>query len=429
MKLLILVILLLVIPGIGVAAVELTLDDALRIAREHSPTIKEARELTGAAEQARNAAVAERYPTASIMATSYYNSELTAFGLELPSPLDMTEHYQADARLLLPLFTGGRISGGVAASGASLAYYGHRATAVLHSLWYQTRVYYLSLARAERQVAVAEASLRRTQLVVDDVRSMFTAGTADSLDLLETSSVLIEAEYQLQHATRDHRTAEIKLINHLGLPPDSELRLIGIPEDPAAAEIDFPIEAVRRPDMQAAQSRVNLNEHLIDLSVAERMPTLAAFGGYSVGKPNLDFLNAEWNDYFVIGLNLSWSFNLGNRSGRRIAEQRHRLAAARYERDNLGEAIEREIETTREQVGLARESFAAARRQHHTAAAVFRLATAQHRQGALSTNRLLEIEADLSRAESSQAATLIEVLMAQSQFYYVTGSEKLKEGF
>ena len=79
------------------------------------------------------------------------------------------------------------------------------------------------------------------------------------------------------------------------------------------------------------------------------------------------------------------------------------LRAARFSRDNVAEQLTREEQLAWEGLRLAFDRYQSARRRHEIAGKNYRLAGARHRDGALSSNRLLEIETALSESEAALA--------------------------
>ena len=135
-----------------------------------------------------------------------------------------------------------------------------------------------------------------------------------------------------------------------------------------------------------------------------------------------------WNDYFSVGVNLSWSLNLGNRTGSLVRQGRLSLRALESNRSSVGESLDREARLSLQQLLLAYDRSYTAQQRYRIASDNFRLARDKHRAGALSSNRLLEIEASLNEAEASRAATRADYFVSRAQYLYATGSDNLGKG-
>ena len=433
MKRLKLLIIVLALPG-SLCGRELSLVDAIDLAVQHSYAVRAGREQTAAFEQALSSARAERLPTLTASATGTYASEVMSFDIELPSSVQVSrefgskETYLTTVKLAVPLYTGGKLSGGIAFADAALDYHTALERAGVEQVVFAARVEYLSLLRAEKLVDVSSASLERASIIRKDVEALYAAGAADSVDLLEARLAVTQAEFGVQQARTNRRSAEIRLITLLGLDPSESLQtgdvLSAPPEDRfLAADVE-----PGKSQLQIARAATAMSRSQVALARSDFFPILSAFGGYTYGKPNLDPFNNTWNDYFSFGAALTWSFNLGNRSGANLRKSRHLYQTSLYEQDRVTEQLNREVRLSVEQLRLAHARYETARQSHRTTSENYRLATAKHRQGDLSANRLLEIEAGLAAAESSLAAALVDYYLAESAYYYATGSDKLKEG-
>ncbi|MEW5795030.1 MAG: TolC family protein [Candidatus Zixiibacteriota bacterium] len=422
-----------VVLSTSVTARELTLEQALQLAHEHSHTLREAEANRLAAEKLVSAAQAERFPTLSVDALAKFVDEVPSLNIDLAAQVDIArefgskETYQTDLRLTLPLYTGGRISSAIA-----LARSGSEYRAALNDLerdrvFLQARLDYFSLTRSAELLRAARASLRRTSVLQDNILSLYSAGAADSVDLLEARLAYTRADFQVQQAEISSQSQRITLVSRLGLPAQEQIELTDpIPDPPQ----ELPLVAVstERPELRAAVAGIRAGEARVRSEKAGYLPTLAAFGGYSYGKPNIDPFTNQWNDNFTVGAKLQWSLNLGGGTSSKKAAASFELDAARRRHDNTAESISRETELAYEQLRLAHRRYFSSRTEWDVAAANYDLAQQQHQNGALSSNRLLEIEAVLSHAEASLAAARVDFYIAQSAYYFALADERLGKG-
>lgn len=422
--------LLLVLPG-SLAARELSLQQALDLARDHSFSLRRAQAETEAARAGLQAAEANRWPTLSSEALAMYRTEVAAFevntGLATFSrEIGSKENYQLDIQAALPLYTGGKISSAIEGAAAGTRYREAMAEAESDRVLFAARLEYLSLYRSERELQAARQSRRRAEVIARDVQSLHAAGAADSVDVLEAELAVARADLRVATAGHERRASEIRLLQLTGLPVEDSLTLTDTLPAPQF-EATRPT-SLARAELQAAAAAVDISMASVKEARASLFPTLSAFGGYSYGKPNIDQFNNTWNDHFTVGGRLTWSLNLGFREKHRINQKKYLLFAARNERQNIGEELQRESNLAREKLALAFASYQTARKQFELASQNYRLAEARHREGALSSNRLLEIEASYSEAEASLAAAEAGFFMARSAWYFALGSDKLEKG-
>ncbi len=411
---------------------DLSLSDALALAREHSRELQRAEAEREAAQAVVGTARAARFPTLAATATAFYNTDIAALtipltGATITRELGTKANYQTDLRLSIPLFTGGRISGGIGAAMASEVYRRALVDAQEDQVYYLARLEYLNVYRGERQVQAAEQSLRRVRVIRQSVASLYEAGAADSVAILEVALAVNEARFRLEQAMHDHRAAEIRLAQVLGLPAGESFNLTTRAPEPSLP--DEIVAGSERPELRAASAALAISRAEVTQARAGWWPSLAAYGGYSYGMPNLDRFNNTWNDFWQVGARLDWSFNLGFETRHRVNRSHHAARAVEHQRENVREDLDEQRLIAWENLKLAFEQYQTARDRYRITSSNYRLAESQHREGALTSNRLVEIEATLSEAEAAVAAAEAGFYIAQSAYFYATGSDKLTEGF
>lgn len=422
------------IAGGPLEGADLTLEGAVAMAEQHSHGLKAARAQTEAFESGLKTAIRERMPTLSAAALASYRDEVPQLDIELPTGQSLkrdfgfNETYQVDLRLSLPLYTGGRLTGGVDLARATRDYYRAIENAGLDEVVLATRIEYLSLYKASRLVEMAQSGLKRARVTYDDVRWLYDAGAADSVDILEASLSLNEAQSRLDAAYSARKQNQIRLAVLLGLDLSEEITPTSSLAAPDTTGLAYDGVSDLKPQLMAAVSAINISQSSVKLNRSDLFPTVSLFGGYSWGKPNIDPFHDAFNDYFAVGANLNWSFNLAGKSKSNLNKARHQLRAARSEYDKAHEQLDRSARLLLESLRLVYQDYVTAVANHSIAAANYRLAQDKHRQGALPANRLIEIETSLSQAEARLASTEADFYIVQSQYYHATGSKLLKEG-
>ena len=417
----------------SLSARDLTLEQAMQMAREHSFAIKKAQASALGAGSDLSAARAERLPTLGVTGVASYTNKTAQMNINVPGLISLQreigskEKYQTDFRLNMPLFTGGRISGGIDAATASADYYQALESATTDQITYVAHLEYLNLSRADQLLAASESARRRTGLIQQNITSLFEAGSADSIALLDARLAVSKADQAVDQAKTNRRGSEIRMLTLIGIDPSENLTVTDtLPEpqlDPAKGSLSS-----QKAELRAAEAAVRLSQSRIRLAKVEFWPTISAYGGYSYGKPNLDQFNATWNDYWTVGANLNWSFNIGGRAASKTRTARFNTTAAQSERDLTKENLERDISLSYEQMKLAYTKYQNSLDQFQIANDNYRLAKQQHQNGDLATNRLLEIEADLSSSESNLAAAKADFFAAQTAYRFALGSDTITKG-
>lgn len=415
-----------------VSAADLTFQQALHQALEHSHTLKKTAALTDASHSSLDAARAERWPTLSFSGTAQVIDDIPVvqFAPGVSRELGSKETYQTDFRLTLPLFTGGKISSGVDLARASRELQEALARGdsdrVAFTVWNE----YLGLQRADRLVEVAQASLKRAEIISANVTSLYSAGVADSIDLNDTRLALARAQLGVTQALNQKRSAEIRTAILVGDDPGQAINPTSTPSDPSDTIIaDFTQLSGDKSELRASQAAVAAARARVHLTISDFLPTVSAYGGYAYGKPNGDFFNKVWRDYWLAGANLTWSFNLGGESLSKNKSARYDLVSAQSEQNRVAEQLSRDARLAREQVRLSLARYENARTEYQISSDQFRQAQQRHQNGDLSSNRLLDIETSLTAAQSSLAVSVSDFWLSIAYWYYTTGSNRLQEGF
>ncbi|MFZ5980516.1 MAG: TolC family protein [Candidatus Zixiibacteriota bacterium] len=417
----------------GAGAAELSLQGAFEKARDHSFQLKKTVVLSESSRSELKSARAERFPTLSLAAYASYISDIASLDIIIPPMISFSreigteEHYQSDLRLTLPLFTGGKISGGIGMAKAGVDYYDAAQQMETDRLYFTTRVTYLKLYRTERLVEATLASQKRTAIIMNDIESMYAAGAADSVAVLDARLALTRADYAVTQARSTRRTVEIEMLTLLGMDIMDSLTLTDNFSSPVMIE---PLTALSeaKPELRAYRANIEHNRSRLKITRAEYFPTVSVFTGYSYGKPNIDQFNNTWSDYYTVGANLIWAFNIGGKSINKVRNAHYQLQSADYDYRRVEEDLTREMQIAYENLKNSYEKYLSAFKENIITTQSYRLAQEQHRQGAMATNRLLEIETTLTSSQASLTAAQVDFHIALSTYYYAAGSPQLREG-
>lgn len=415
------------------AEVSLSLSEAISLSRQHSYAIRSLYHDSLSARYDLAAARSLRYPALSATAVSSYTDGVQA--IELPFTrieLGSHENYQADLRLTFPLYSGGRISSQIKLQSAIATSRGFNLEAEIFQTAYETRKAYLGLMITRSLLAAAEASLRRIEILNRDVQNLYRGGLADSIDILDSELALRRAA----QARNDRRTGESNaaalLARLTGLPLSENIKLselLPVPDYEHYENIDILPEKSDRPEMEILKSRAAAARHSIGLNRAALMPALNAFGGYTVGKPNRDLVDKDWNDYWTAGLNLTWEFNLGGRVFKGVSASREAARSAQLTADDLEESLQLAVRIAFENLGQAFGKYSSSQLEFEIAGRKYFLGAEKQKAGGLSVNRLLELEEDLDAAEQVFQSSIINYYLSETEYLYAIGSPKIYGGF
>jgi outer membrane protein TolC len=111
-------------------------------------------------------------------------------------------------------------------------------------------------------------------------------------------------------------------------------------------QIDYDSDR-NRPELMLFQNQLTQIDASSNLLKTKRIPKFFAFGQVGYGRPGLNFLNDEFDTYYLVGAKLSWNlfdWNQNKRERKILAIQKDRVVT---QRDVFNERINIEIEKKR----------------------------------------------------------------------------------
>jgi outer membrane protein len=431
-------------PGVGVllaaaslvfcaraAATELSLSDAIKMALAHEYRIKAAAGDSAAAEYRLQATRALRFPTLSLDARSYYVSYVPEFSLLSHTlELGVHENSQADFTLSVPLYTGGRLSNSVAVARETSHAESARLETERMAVAAGTRGAYLNLMLAASAVDIADASLKRLAIIRADVQNLFDNGLADSVDVLDAEAAVIRARRVVDQAKTGDKNAIAFLAAMIGMEDETSItptEALSLGDTSGVVAAAVPLE-IARAELRRLDHLIAAADESVALAKAEYLPSIAGFGGYSVGKPNKDMFNKTWNDYFSVGVSLSWELNFGGKAGRTADAARQSAQSARMSRRSLEEALIVQAATALNNLKHALTVVASTASEYDIARRRFELARQKEKAGELAINRFLEMETDLTVTELQHRTAVIRYHLARTEYQYAVGSPDIFGG-
>ncbi len=415
------------------AETRIGLAEAIERAIDYSYTIKAAEYDSVAAFRQHRVARASRLPTFSADVTSFYIDETQLLNLPMGQTVEVgaKENYQADLKLSLPMFTGGSISGAIHQSKANVLAAASALDSRRLAVSRRTRQAYLQLILSEHLLKSAEASLRRVEVIAQDITNRHVAGLADSLGILEAKLAHEHALQAVQTQETRCENARIVLARLLGLDMDDDIIATDSLKPIVSLQSCCPApetSSLDRPEIAYINHQITAAKAATDIIGARAWPSLAGHVGYSVGKPNRDFFNKTWNDYFSVGARLKWNFNLGGRPIRERAAAIERVRSLRMQRREMTQTLTQEAYIAYNKAQEALTTAQSRQRELTLARDRYRLGQQQQQAGRLTVNRLVELEEELTAAEQMFRAAQADVHLAITEYWYALGSRQIYGG-
>jgi outer membrane protein TolC len=190
----------------------LTMEDALAQAFSQRADLKAADAQVRAAERARTASHAERYPSLGI------SGDYGGIGVN-PSQLQAT--YTAAASLKIPIWQGGRAGGDIEQSDATLAQRRAEYEDLKGQIESDVRTSSLDLQAATSQVEVSQRNVQVTKEALELTRQKAEAGVVDNVTYVQAQEAVTNAEFDYINSVFAHNIAKLSLARATGKAANS----------------------------------------------------------------------------------------------------------------------------------------------------------------------------------------------------------------
>ncbi len=404
---------------------KLSLDQAVKLAMENHPALRETEAAVEAAEAELKQVRANYYPQLSLTGIGKLGLSGATGVLGLAgfpgSPFFRNVAYSAN--WYQTIFDFGRTKQRMASQRSLEEMASLKGQAERERIVRAVRRAYFSVLEAQRLERLAEKTLEERRLTVTRVQAYFQAGLRSQLDARLAEANLAEARGDLIRAQSTQRTAAAALRAAMGVENETTYEL----EEPAGPiEPPTPLEELRetarlnRPDLKAAETKIAALSSAVGAAKSERRPEIRSFA--AAGQGRFEGTPVKENQRHGVGaLGFFFPFFTGGRLEGAQQEAEAELKGAVAARDLLRQQIRLEVTTAHNQVVETQESIRAAAEQERAAAEALRLAQARFQARLASFLELTTAEVALTRAETSRARTRYEYESARADLDFAIG--------
>ena len=301
-------------PAMEAPSIRLTLDEALERARGRSPRLGQLRALETWAEAGARGARVQRLPQIDLAAGYMRASnvpELTLFAPGQPPRTifpNLPDNYRARLEASVPLYTGGRIEGGIVAAEQEKAAATREVQAGTADLILETTAAYWSLVTARENERVLREAIATYDSHLKSAHDSEAVGMAARNEVLTVQVERDRAELARLQAKSAAEVANANLGRLLGISVGTQVEPaepLDPPPIPAEDSVSLVAEALRaRPERAALEARVAAAEARVRAQRAGRRPQATFSAGYDYANPNRRILPPE-DEFRRIGDRLS----------------------------------------------------------------------------------------------------------------------------
>lgn len=308
----------------------LTIEEAVALARKQNPEIAIARKQLEAAQGGVIEARSGYLP--SVISSGLYRKREQQSESRL-----RTDDYNGSVRVVQNLYTGGAVSAQMSIARLVEQKRALELRAIEDRVAMDVRVAFYDVLLNRAKVGVREQSVRVLQQELQTQRERLSAGTVGQLNVHRAEVALANEQPELIDAATRLQNSQLQVATLLGIDQrTSPSTTIGLevagqlryqPQRPDLNEC-LAYADVERPDIKARQIDVAIEEAQLRLDQSETRPHVDAFSGYELYSELDPAVGRELNHGYVVGVNASWHIFDGYATRGRVQATRARRDAA-----------------------------------------------------------------------------------------------------
>jgi outer membrane protein len=380
-----------------------------------------------AADQALQAARAERWPVAGIEGSFTARSDEPAFkvsfeGVPLPTevfPYAQRENFAARGKIDLPLYTSGRIEHGIAAAEAERTALARETEEAAIDLRMRVAETYVTVLRAQRDVELTECSLRALESHACDVQTRLSHAQALQTDLLTARVSVANARQAVIQAKSSLDSTRAAYNRYLGRPLTAAVRLAELPLESLPGDVEglTALALHNRPVLARLTSQIQALEHRAESLRATNGPQVTARGEYSY----LEDRYQVPEGIAAAGVAVSWNLYDGGRNRHAASALMNQTEALRCRYGDLCSAVALEVRKAWHDADEARHRLDATRDAIQQAEENLRVVTKCYGLGTATNTEVLTAEALRSQTYRNHDNAVYETVLAALRLRRATG--------
>lgn len=424
-------------PAAAPAGATLTLERAIETARAYNPMLRAAEEGVSAAEAQVDEARSYRLPRLELseFATRSTNPVVVfsnLLGQERFGPANFdpaflnepppTNNWNTKLSLMQPIWTGGKIAGGVAAAeGGAVAASADRDSAA-QQVTQKVIEAYTGVVLAESYRRVAAEALETSRAHVKLVRDMYETGMVVQSDLLSAEVRELEVNEMLVRAGSQVKVARAGLNLAMGVPLDTPYLLAETVEVPMLTEGDLDAltaEALEnRPDLTAAAARAEAADGMIKVARSGWYPEIGVGGAYEANAE--DFIGADGTNWTILGV-ARWNALEGFAASARVRRAEAQRRQATEYQEHLRQMAGLEVRQAYYDLVAAREALAQSRKAVELASSSLTIVEDRYKEGLTTLVELLAGQTALNQARTREVSARRDLVLADARLKLAVG--------
>ena len=278
---------------------------------------------------------------------------------------------------------------------------------------YQAAEAYLGALQAQTLRELSATSVTQLEADLVKIRALRDANVLADVDVLRLEAARDQAQAGVLEAESATETALRGLALLLDLPDGTELAITPIdttpPELPWTEDDAVALAKKQRPELRAAESRVEQAEVGVDAAKADYFPNVLAIGNYTHSEGQ-GFIATK--DSAFVGITLDWNIWDWGRKGDNVRAARAQKRIAKRAREELDDQLAFDVRSKWLAASTKKKTLAVNQSALKAAEEAYRLQTVKIQGGIATATDVIDAEAEVSRARAAETIARYQYLTA-----------------
>jgi outer membrane protein len=405
----------------------LTLDEAVTLARQGQPALRQARAATAVAEARRGEALAGFMPRLDASLGYTRSSSNQAPSVLVPSRPDSwsaTGRWSGSATASMTVWDFGTTLGRYQSASATATAQQATERATVAQVLLNVRTAFFAARARKDLVTVAEETLANQEAHLKQIQGFVSVGTRPEIDLAQARTDRANAEVSRIGAVAAYQTAKAQLNQAMGLEATTEFdvaddQLAAVEGEEATIDLLVDQALLVRPEVAALEAQLRGQEWAVTSARGGWWPSLGAFAGLTDAGPKLDGQTLVWN--WNAGATLSWNLFQGGMTRSLVREAEASLENVRAQLSSLRLLVRLDLEQARFAVASARAKLVATEEALLNARDRLRLAEGRYYAGSGSALEQADAQLQVTLAAAQRVSAQYDLSAARAQLLAALG--------
>lgn len=282
---------------------------------------------------------------------------------------------------------------------------------------------YLRALLLHESIKLNRQSLERNLRSLDDSRSLLRQGKSLKVDTLRNFIVVENLKTTISYTESQLKITMLQLTQMIGLAHDGSVTLTDSLRHEtdarylAAVDLASGEALANRSDIQQMKLQIELNKNFVSQSKAQRIPTLSLVGAYQLQAQadNRKLDGYRWPKTSFVGIQANLPLFSGNRINSKIRQSNIRLQQSQLELSDANDKAKTEIATLENNLKEVYQRLHIQVKTVQAAEMNYKIVNDRYRNGLSSRLELSDAELALTEAKMNQLNSIYNVKIAKLQ--------------